>query len=386
VTVAAGDYTVSLVAAVWHYSSYTPDDQDSDDIEFEFDFDGTTSMGAKTFGEYAQGNNLVVYEAALNVASDTTDDFIFSPTIASPPTGVRGVAVRSVCIDDGDYNGGDDGQGGGDDTPFEESCDPVSQPTGSDIGSWLRWHWGKLNGFYRCELMILLNAMYKLMRDAWLTTSWSIRWTQEATRQSLEWFAEDWTMWLGGHLSNIAIGQVTTITSESGGTCGNLFCLLQTLIEGVLDLQTSIVEGIRDVLDDLIPGILDLLNRLLDMIQQLLNFFLGAVGLVLGLAVQFVGVLLRLAVIAAELFQLLIQAVITVITAWIQAAPEDIIPSCALDQTSARCMIFYIAERTVFTESGALIMPTIAGAIYLALILWVIRRITAALRDLGTLS
>jgi hypothetical protein len=389
VSVPAGTYDLVVVAAIWHYNQFTPDDQDTDDVDIEYDFGaGSVPLDTHTYGEFAQNNNVVVFSTSLVVASDTTDDFVFEVTLNSPATGVRGLAIRSVCIGNEGEGGSGEGEGGdGDGGLFEPNCTgDITTPSGSDVGVWLSWHWSQLNKFYRCELMVLLNSLYKFLQQSWITTTWSIRWSQAATVYTVNWFGRDFVGWLGGHLNNIAIGQVTTINTESGDTCGNLFCLLQTVSEGIQGLGTSIVDGIRDVLELLIGGLHDLLSTLLGMIQQLLNFFLGAAGLVIGLAVQFVALLFRLMVIAAELFQLLIQAVVTVVNAWIQATPEDLIPSCALDQTSARCMIFYITERTVFTESGALFMPTLAGGIYLALILWVIRRVTSALRDLGTLS
>jgi hypothetical protein len=389
VTVPAGTYDLTVVTAIWHYNSYVPDDQDTDDVDIEYDFGaGAVVLDTHTYGEFAQNNNVVVFSTSLVVASDTTDDFLFELTLNSPPTGVRGLAIRSVCIgDEGSGEGG--GENGDGDGIFTPSCGTIAMPTGNDLSTWTSWLWAQLNKFYRCELMVMLNAQYKFFQKIWITTTWSIRWSQAATVKTINWFGRDFVGWLGGHLSNIAIGQVTTITSGEE-QCGNVFCLLESFVTGFSDVVTTLLNGIRDIMEDVIGGLFNLLstalNAIISILQQLLGFILSTLGLIVGIAVDLVGLLIQLASTAAELFQLLIQAVVRLITAWTNAVPADVIPSCDFDQTSARCMFFYIAERTVFTESGTLFMPAAAGGVYLSLFVWVINRLRRALMDLGVLS
>jgi hypothetical protein len=392
ITVPAGTYDLTVVASIWHYNSFVPDDEDTDDVEIEYDFGaGNVTLDTHTYGEFIQSNNVIVFSTSLVVASDTTDDFIFEVTLNSPATGVRGLAIRSACIGDegAGEGGGGDGSGDGDGI-FTPNCSgAIATPTGNDISSWLGWHWAQSNKFFRCELIILLNDMYRFFQKSWITTTWSIRWSQAATVKTVNWFGRDFVGWLGGHLSNIAIGQVTTITSGEE-QCGNVFCLLESFVTGFSDVVTTLLNGIRDIMEDVIGGLFNLLstalNAIISILQQLLGFILSTLGLIVGIAVDLVGLLIQLASTAAELFQLLIQAVVRLITAWTNAVPADVIPSCDFDQTSARCMFFYIAERTVFTESGTLFMPAAAGGVYLSLFVWVINRLRRALMDLGVLS
>lgn len=393
VTLSAGTYDVTVVAALWHYSSYSPDDQDSDDVDLEYSFDGGfTALDSHTYGEFADNNNVVVFSGSVVVGSDTTDDFAFKPTLNSPPTGVRGLAIRSVCIgDEGD--GGPGGESGGDEgggiiTP---SCGAIATPTGNAFNTWISWHWAQLNKFYRCQLLPLLQSLYKFLQKSWITVSWSMRWSQAATVKTVNWFGHEFVPWLGGHLSNIAVGQVTTITTAE--QCGNVFCLLQSIANGFTDIVTTLLDGVRDIMEDVIGGLFDLLstalNAIIDILNRLLNFVFSVLGAVVGIAVDIVGLIIQVIARAAELFVLLIEAVVMIVTAWANASPIDpggILGSCALDQTSARCMFFYISERTIFTESGQYFMPVFAGGIYLLLLLWVIRRLTKALMDLGVLS
>lgn len=387
ITVPAGSYNLSIVAALWTYNSFTPDDQDTDDVDIEYDFPsgtGFTTLDTHTYGEFIQNNNLIVFAGTVVIASDTTGSFVFEVTLNSPATGVRGLAIRSICLDDGSGGGGDGS--GDDDGVFNPSCGTISTPTGSGIGTWISWQWAQLNKFYRCELMILLNSLYTFMKKSWITTTWTMRWTQAATVKTANWFGRDFIGWLGGHLSNIAVGQVTTITGVGGESCGNVFCLLQSLVQGFESLGNSIVNGITEVLGSLIESLTDLLTQVLGMLQQIMNFIFGLIGLVVNIAVDLVGLLIRLIGMAAQIFGLLIQAIVTVINAWVNAVPEPIFPSCNTDQSTARCMIFYVAERTVFTQSGALFIPTIAGGMYLSLILWVIGKLKSWLMEVGALS
>lgn len=385
ITVPTGTYNLSIVASLWYYNSFVPDDEDTDDVDIEYDFPSGTGyavLDTHTYGEFIQNNNTIVFAGVLNVASDTTGSFAFKPTLNSPATGIRGLAIRSICIGDGSEGGGGDGDGDG---IFKPSCGTISTPTGTDFGTWISWHWAQLNKFYRCELMILLNSMYTFLQKSWITTTWSMRWTQAATVRTVNWFGRDFVGWLGGHLSNIAVGQVTTITSGAE-TCGNVFCLIQSLIQGIEGLGTSIVDGISDVMTLLIGSLYDLLSQVLEMLRQILDFVFGFLGIVVNTAVQIVGLLIRLIGLAAEIFGLLIQAIVMVISAWVNAEPELFIQGCGIDQTSMYCMIIYVSERTVFTEAGALFIPTIVGGMYLALIMWVISRLRKWLMEVGTLS
>jgi hypothetical protein len=391
VTVPAGTYDLTVVAAIWSYNSFTPDDQDTDDVEIEYDFGaGSVSLDTHTYGEFAQNNNVVVFTTSLVVASDTTDVFLFEVTLNSPATGVRGLAIRSVCIGDEGTGEGGDGSGDGDGI-FTPNCSgDIATPTGNDISSWIGWHWAQSNKFFRCELIILLNEMYRFFQKSWITTTWSIRWSQAATVKTVNWFGKYFVGWLGGHLNNIAVGQVTTINSSGDEQCGNVFCLLESLVNGVGGIVNTLLDGIRSIVEEVVGLLYDLLstalNAIITMLQQILGFIFSVLGMVVGIAVDIVALLLQLVATGAELFQLLIQAVVRLITAWTNAIPADVIPSCAFDQTNARCMFFYIAERTVFTESGTLFMPVAAGGIYLSLFIWVIARLRRALMDLGVLS
>lgn len=399
VTVPAGTYDLTVVAAIWSYNSFVPDDEDTDDVDIEYDFGaGSVLLDSHTYGDFAQNNNVAVFTAPLVVATDTTDDFLFEVTLNSPATGVRGLAIRSVCIGtEGTGEGGGDEDGG----LFEPNCDgAIATPSGNDIGAWISWHWSQSNKFFRCELIILLNEMYRFFQKSWITTTWSIRWSQAAVVKTVNWFGRDFVGWLGGHLSNIAIGQVTTINTAE--ECGNLFCLLQSFVTGLGDVLTGILDIMQQLVDPDSPFweiVSDIFNDTFDIIELALNRLFDLLQSIVGLVayvVETIGDVLRglinlvilIVVRILEIFGIVVNAMVMIVTAWINAAPieSDILPSCSMDQTSFRCVILYISERTWYTEAGVIFMPTIAAGMYLALILWVIRRLTNALKDVGVLS
>lgn len=372
------------MVAVWHYSSYEPNDLHIGEVDLEYDFPADTSFTAldsHTFGEFAQNNNLLIFQTSITAFSDTTDDFVLKVSTTDEPSGVRGVAILSLCIGDG----GDEGESGG--GLLEANCNIISTPAGNDLSTWISWLWAKLNQFYRCELMVLLNSLYNFLQKSWITVTWSIRWSQAATVMTVNWFGRDFVGWLGGHLSNIAVGQVTTITTTE--QCGNVFCLLQSLVNGVSDIITTLLEGIRDILEDVIGAVYDLLstalNAIINILQQILSFIFSVLGLVIGIAVDIVGLILQIVAKAMELFDLMRQLLSTLLTSWLNAEPImwDILPSCKFDQTSFRCMFFYICERTIFTESGSSFITVIVAGLWMNTFFFVIYRVKAALIDLG---
>jgi hypothetical protein len=394
VTVPADTYDLTIVASVWSYNSFVSDDTETDDVTIEWDFPADTTYDgsqSKTFGQYAENNNLVVYRMTVVVGSDTTGDFTMRVTLDSVPSGVRGIAIRSVCLGEegGDGEGGDDGQPG-DDGPFEVSCTSSTTPTGNSFGSWTGWLWGKFRSFFSCELMILLNSMYDLMQDSYRLFGWSIRYNQAVAVSSMNWVSLQLLPWLGGHLSNIAVGQVTNITSAE--QCGNVFCLLQSLVTGFSDIITTLLNGIRDIMEDVIGGLFNLLstalNAIINILQQILGFVFSVLGTVVGLAVDIVELILLIIAKAMELFDLMLQLVQVLLTSWMNAAPieSDYLPSCQFDQTHVRCMIFYIAERTIFTEYGPAILTTLIAGLWMNIFFFVIYSVKAALMTLGVLS
>jgi hypothetical protein len=391
ITLEAGTYTLNVVAGVWAYNDYAPDDENvTGGIELEYAFPSSfTTIDTKTWAELA--SNTVVYSVSVVVGSDTTDDFFIRPDISDPPTGARGLAIRAVCIGEGEDGGIPDDPGEISGGIFEATCNTIPVPTGNSISSWFSWHWANLNSFFQCDLMVLLNAMYSLALRQYQLFRWSLLYNQAVMQQSWDWAGAQLFPWLAGHFTNIAVGQVTTINTTGGEEqCGNVFCLLQGLFSGIGGFISTLLDGIRAITLEVVGLLYDLLstalNAIITMLQQILGFIFSVLGMVVGIAVDLVGLLIQLANTAAEIFQLLIQAVVRLITAWVDATPADIIPSCALDQTSARCIFFYIAERTVFTESGTLFMPAAAGGIYLSLFIWIINRLRRTLMDLGVLS
>lgn len=364
VSIPAGTYTLSVVASVWHYSAFVPDDTDTDTITFEYDFPADTTyttISAKTFGQYAENNNSMVHSVSLVLGSDTSGTFTFRPIFSDTPTNVRGVIIRSICVgSEQSGTGGQSGSGtGGSDWegPFETSCTAISTPTGSSaIGTWARWSWAKLNGFFQCELMVILNAIYNGISRAVLTMGWAIRYNIAVTNSAWDWAGDALFPWLAGYLSNI---QPAVVRGDTQETCNNLFCG----IIGILDI-------LRDVLDQFLGPILDFFLRLLSLVVDIV--FLVLNGL-LSLIFQLLNVIVGLLVTAVQL-------ITSLILAWNGATPTGLpgLHDCVADPNSVACGVFWLMEHTIFSGTeGALIIPLIASFLHIMTIIKLTKRLLA---------
>jgi len=409
ISVPAGTYDLTIVAAIWHYDSLVPDDEDADDVEIEYDpfGAGSVALDSHTYGEFVQNNNVVVFSTSLVVATDSSGVFLFEVALNDPATGVRGLAIRSACIGDEGSGEGGGGSGNGDGI-FTPNCSGnIATPTGNDFGVWISWHWSQLNKFYRCELIILLNDQFKFLQKSWITVTWSIRWGQASAVQTINWFGKYFVGWLGGHLSNIALGQVTTIsTSEQ---CGNIFCaatslfntlgdVLNNILNGITGISTGLIDlgnNIVDAVEGLGLGLIDLAQTLLDgllpaiyqIVVVLLGIFSGVIGLLGTVLLGIFSFLFDVIERAIGLFDLLRLAILTMVEAWINAPvavfPE--FPNCSFDGSQPLCLVFWMLNNTVFSSYGQYFMWVVAIGMWLNLFVWIIRKCRQALMDLGVL-
>jgi hypothetical protein len=361
VSIPAGTYTLSVVASVWHYSAFVPDDTETDTITFEYDYPADTSyttISAKTFGAYAENNNTMVHSTSLVLGSDTSGDFVFRAVFSDTPSNVRGVIIRSICIGSEQTGPGESGSGtsGSDwEGPFETGCKAISTPTGtSAIGVWARWFWAKLNGFFQCELMVLLNSIYTAIQRIVLTMGWAIRYNIAVTTDSWRWVGDELLPWLAGYLSNIQPAVVRGNTQEQ---CNNIFCG----IIGILDV-------LRQVLEEFLGPILDFFLRMLSLVVDIV--FLVLNGL-LSLVFQLLNLIVGLLVSAVSL-------ITSLILAWNNATPTGIagLHDCVAEPESVACGVFWLMENTIFSgDAGMLIIPLIASFLHIMTVIRIVKRL-----------
>lgn len=385
INVAAGTYTLSIVASVWHYSAFVPDDTDTDTITFEYDFPvggGYTTISSKTFGQYAEDNNSAVHSMSFVAGSDTSGTFTFRPVFSGTPSQVRGVIIRSICI--GSPQTGPGGGDGGDwEGPFETSCKPISTPTGtSNVGSWARWFWAKLDGFFQCELMVILNSIFTTINRLSITIGWSIRWGHEVTRVGVAWFTRDFTYWLAGYLSNGGVGASVAVGDSVYGAASLADCFIYgpagcAMLAGQAT-KAAVEEGksLPDIFYEAIAPIRSLVELIEKLISGFFNFLFETVPRLARIAYNVIVAIFNN---VSNFFDLMLG----LFSAYNDAEPQPIagIMQCAVNpKENPVCIALWTLEHTVFSKRGYLLIPFLIAYWTVLLVIWAVQKVSAKIR------
>jgi len=312
-------------------------------------------------GNLAYGAGQLAYIAEIEV-SDETDDLmnIKVETTTAGDMGVLGITITDACLSTMDGGGFPGQSGDGAPPPIDVNCTYVSRPQNNDPAAWLNWHWAKSEQFFTCKLMVLLNKMYVLGQQSYTLAGWQARYAQSTLKMWSSWLGSQFFPWLGGHFRNMAIGQVTTVY-ESGGSCNDIFCVLNSLITGVLTPINNIV------------------NTLLGILNTAANLFLTILTGIIGLALAFLGRLLGL-------FNQITALLGGLITAYNTASPVAIdgLPVCNVDPTSSLfCRATWLLDNTILGGRWAVLLTLMLGIAGIHLVLWVIGEFKTAIVTTG---
>lgn len=319
----------------------------------EIDAALVASEGLNTFSGGVNIEHLYEVSATIEVAEDSGSLLSVQTIVEDEDNYLRGFRIDYICLqslstDDGGFPGQDDP--GGFIPPFYENCEVISTPEDNNVSSWTYYHWQNLRRFFDCTLMVRLNKMAEAMDSMFKTGKHFMRWIVAASQSGGRWLSTQLMPWLGGHFRNMAIGQVTTVYESGGGTCSDLFCVLEALISGILGPVQSIVDALLSILTGAAGVLFDVVSSLLTIIVALIQQLLGF----LQLGQQLLG---------------------TLITAYNGAEPATIpgIPQCSLDpRSSAFCMGIWILDNTIFSGTGAAIIPILVGILSIHLLIWVV--------------
>lgn len=313
-------------------------------------------------GNLAYGAGTLAFMADIPVT--TTTDAVMNlkvETTTAGDMGVVGIQITDACLTS-PGGGGFPGQGGGGAPPeTNPTCTYVSRPQNNDPAAWLQWHWNKSEQFFKCDLMVLLNKMYTLGKQMFLLAGWEMRYSQSTLKLWSAWLGKQFFPWLSGNFRNMAIGQVTTVYQTGGGQCSDLFCVLQTAINGLTGPLYSIV------------------NALLGILNGVTGIFFTVIHAVVILIVGFISQILGL-------LQLGQQLLATLITAYNNATPVAIpgLPSCSLDpRSSAFCMGIWVLDNTIFSGTGTAIIPMLVGILSIHLLIWVVAELKRTVLQVG---
>ena len=353
----AGDYTLSArVRAYYSTETELPTSPEAD-IDLLYDMgSGDSTLGSLIFTAFDPGWQ--VLSTTFNLASPATGTITFSLDINSGSSELLGLTIDRFCLEkDGGYTPPTTGYP----PPLQASCEIIPSPQTNDVATWINWHWAHLNQFFSCTLMRLLNQWYLAVVNGINTSLKFFRFQIISVQYSANWVGREVIPWLGGYLSNIALGR-TTIIQQGDTQCNDLFCLLTTIVTDVLH---PIIDLVTTIVNTLLTYLNLALSLLLSALQLLLTFF----NFIFSQFIAFVN--------------LLISTLNSVITAFNSATPTAIpgLPTCQLDpQTDFFCITMWGAENTIFSGRGALIIPLLIGIFSIHLLLWTVETIQNELR------
>lgn len=355
------DFAITVTSALWHYNSYSPDPVNVTGgvtIEYQINGGGWTTIDSEiTYGQYAQNNNRVQVTDTFN-SSTVSGDFQFRVTLASIPTGVRGVELLDVCINTGtdydpdsefEYPEGTEGNLPSE-PPFNVSCNVVTTPSGNDFGQWITYHWLNLDNFFQCDLMVFLNALYDLIIDIYQTVGWGMRWMFALNQMIFEWLGSSFFPWLAGYLSNISPGQIVLQQEEQ---CHDLFCAITAMFD--------LIQSITDLINNIFTAIFDIIGTIIDLGVQLIGLILDAIS-------------------NAQLF------FSALVNSWLTSEPIEnpYIPSCAVNpQQSGLCIFLWLIANTVLSGTGALFIPLLLSYGGISWLLFAVKEIKTVVLEAG---
>jgi len=240
-----------------------------------------------------------------------------------------------------------------------------------DIVETLQWQDCRARQVYYCDFRKLMVDT----RDGVLETVRGIgmlgRWLSASGSKQLLWFRSAF-WYLGGLLNNVALGIQDSI-AWSGGA--NTVIISDTPL-GLLDVLGMLITGLRDVLVTTMESLVEL------------------VGMMIGFLTPIVGTLLDIITAAVSMFTAFIQSILdqvgivhymiaSIIDGANNASPATIAgaPDCSASPEGL-CWGFYILDNTIFSGPVADLLPILAGAATLNLLVWVLGKFRDAFASL----
>lgn len=377
-------YTITVKVAVLHFASYVPDETDTTGVitlEYAWPDASYATVGEPTLGDFARNYNLLTLSTSFSVSESDSGVMTFRVTLSNTPATVRGLAVREICLNPTDGPGWpEDPEGPGWDEerpegPFRPNCEVISLPSGQSIGPWIYYHWSNLDNFFQCQLMTMLNDMYKVGMDGFRLLGWLGRWIIASALIFADYLNYQLVPYVGGLLGN-SVG--TTVIYEAEQQCANfdILCHLSSIFSRGADVIEAFFALLAKNIDDVIKPIVDFVLMILGLAFDLL---FNIVASLVALAFTIIGYIVTL-------LQLGLQLIMSIFDAWNNSTPEGIpgLPACSVDpQSSPLCLFFWLAENTIFAGPGELIIPLITAILAILLTIWTVREIQRLIVQMG---
>lgn len=362
-------YHITALVRLYANSSYTGQIGKSVKLQYKYPTAGSyvslgeidsvmvEDEGRNVYDGSVNIEHVYTLEGDLTISSDTNSNFEFNVVVTDGDSYLKGLRIDSLCAtpstDDGSYPGQG---GGGFDPPVIPRCGVVPIPIDNNVSSWTFYHWKNLERFFDCTLMIKINQIAQTVYDAWRTTRLFLRWVIVASNRAGDWLTTAF-WWLNGSVRNIAVGQVTTIY-EGSGQCSDIFCVFSSLINGVI---SPIVNTITSILGQAANLLFNTLSVLLSLIVGILNELFGIIRIAQGILAS-------------------------LLSAYNSSTPATIpgLPTCGVDpKSSPFCMAIWILDNTIFSGTGAAIIPALVALFSIHLLIWVVAEVRSTILTIG---
>lgn len=244
---------------------------------------------------------------------------------------------------------------------FNMRCDqrvPPPEAANNAISSWTWFLWNSLDQFFQCDLMLMLNKMLLAMNDGISFMRWQAAYWQAYAATGINWANNTALPWLAGHLSNIAQGR-SSITVQTNQVCDNLFCLADSFFRLVAEFITDKVQTIINLISSILNVVAAALAQGADIIGTvLLDGFINIISTQLSVLVT--------------LFEQALEYSNAILIAYEVSEPIPIpgLPNCGINpRDSIACHVFWLADNTIFSGRGALIMPLVIAILSIHVLL-----------------
>jgi hypothetical protein len=241
-----------------------------------------------------------------------------------------------------------------------------------DIVETLQWQECRARQIYYCDMRIILVDT----RDGVLETVRGMgmlgRWLSASSVKQLTWFRSAF-WYLGGLLNNVALSIQDSIAWSSGA---NTVIISDTPMS-IFDLLGLLITGLRDVLVTTLESLVDLVSMLLGFLTPIVGTLLDVITSAVSMFTTFIESILDQIGIVHTLIASIIDGANNATPAAIEGAP-----SCT-ETPEGICWGFYVLDNTIFSGPVADLLPILAGAATLNLLVWVLGKFRDAFASLS---
>jgi len=241
-----------------------------------------------------------------------------------------------------------------------------------DVYESVAWHDCRARQVYYCDMRKILVDVRTNTANAVRGIGMFGRYTGAVANTQLK-FLQGMTYYLAGYLNNVALAIQDSIAWQTGYST----LVIDDQPLGLWDVLGLLLSGLRDVL-------VTALDRLATVAGQLFTFLAPIVGTLLSVLESAVDMLIAFIETVFDQLQILQYLISAVVTGANNATPEAIpgAPNCAANPEGL-CWGIYLLDNTIFSGPVKDLLPILAGAMTLNLLVWTVGRFRRAFENIA---